>query len=402
MSLSHSPGIVTNGLVHYFDMGNSQKSWQGMPTTNLAGETLLIYNNVPSHVSITLTATSEKYNGATVYKQVITPITATGVGHLTGGANPGIGVYHSGGGGTANRYTGFGIFYRSTVPMHTTPLFTNYSNIAGWGAGALGSDRSVSMGDGWSRGEVIWYDTVTRTDNKFWAINPATATLNVPITVYWAGPFKEDRNDSTAVARYTISSRSNTQALLDLTRRNTITATSLTYAANDTFSFNGSNSITLPNIASYDFSSEQTVEIWLKPTENDATRRNPYNQAYGGYGTWTHEPSGQFNLYYGDSGVNNVPYIGHTSGFTVLENEVACICSTRNVNESRWYKNGVYNNQYSHTYGVLTATTADITIGSGYAGGYVGDIYAVKIYNRALSASEVQQNFNALKGRYGI
>jgi len=31
-----------------------------------------------------------------------------------------------------------------------------------------------------------------------------------------------------------------------------------------------------------------------------------------------------------------------------------------------------------------------------------GDIYSAKVYNRALSAAEVQQNFNALRGRYGI
>ena len=31
-----------------------------------------------------------------------------------------------------------------------------------------------------------------------------------------------------------------------------------------------------------------------------------------------------------------------------------------------------------------------------------GNIYAIKIYNKALSASEIQQNFNALRGRFGI
>lgn len=33
---------------------------------------------------------------------------------------------------------------------------------------------------------------------------------------------------------------------------------------------------------------------------------------------------------------------------------------------------------------------------------FYGNISAVKIYNRALSAAEVSQNFNALRGRYGI
>ncbi len=35
MSLSHSPKIVTSGLVFAYDMGNGKKSWKGAPTTNL-------------------------------------------------------------------------------------------------------------------------------------------------------------------------------------------------------------------------------------------------------------------------------------------------------------------------------------------------------------------------------
>jgi hypothetical protein len=31
-----------------------------------------------------------------------------------------------------------------------------------------------------------------------------------------------------------------------------------------------------------------------------------------------------------------------------------------------------------------------------------GNIYSAKLYNRALSAAEIRQNFNALRGRYGI
>jgi hypothetical protein len=31
-----------------------------------------------------------------------------------------------------------------------------------------------------------------------------------------------------------------------------------------------------------------------------------------------------------------------------------------------------------------------------------GNIYSIKVYSRALTASEVSQNFNALRGRYGI
>jgi hypothetical protein len=33
---------------------------------------------------------------------------------------------------------------------------------------------------------------------------------------------------------------------------------------------------------------------------------------------------------------------------------------------------------------------------------FQGNIYSLKFYNRALSVTEIQQNFNALRGRYGI
>jgi len=34
MALAQSPLVVTNGLVFYYDMSNTKKSWLGMPTTN--------------------------------------------------------------------------------------------------------------------------------------------------------------------------------------------------------------------------------------------------------------------------------------------------------------------------------------------------------------------------------
>jgi hypothetical protein len=71
--------------------------------------------------------------------------------------------------------------------------------------------------------------------------------------------------------------------------------------------------------------------------------------------------------------------------------------------------------QYIYLDGKLDATRTDVVVdtypslasnmyigGDGSSGGSVGNLYAYKIYNKALSASEVQQNYNALKGRYGI
>jgi hypothetical protein len=46
----------------------------------------------------------------------------------------------------------------------------------------------------------------------------------------------------------------------------------------------------------------------------------------------------------------------------------------------------------------------NLIFGYGYSdsGRFTGNIAQVSIYNRALTASEIQQNFNALRGRFGI
>ena len=60
------------------------------------------------------------------------------------------------------------------------------------------------------------------------------------------------------------------------------------------------------------------------------------------------------------------------------------------------------------TSGTLATSTGGMSIGAygGYSGGrgyyYNGDQAIASVYNRVLSASEVQQNFNALRGRFGI
>jgi len=57
-------------------------------------------------------------------------------------------------------------------------------------------------------------------------------------------------------------------------------------------------------------------------------------------------------------------------------------------------------NNYSHSSSVLD----DIKVGQDDFGGrfFSGNIAQVSIYNRALTATEIAQNYNALKGRYGL
>jgi hypothetical protein len=163
---------------------------------------------------------------------------------------------------------------------------------------------------------------------------------------------------------------------------------------------------TIPYSSTFDFSNQQTVVIWMKPTTGaPLSRRNPYNQAYGGPGTITHELAGNFNYYFGTNGGNTTPYTGITSNFTVIENELACIAVTRNqtTNAVRWYKNGTFTNEgNAGGYAATNNGSSPIYIGTGYAGNFLGNIYQVAVYNRALTQAEITQNYNATKTRFNL
>lgn len=153
-----------------------------------------------------------------------------------------------------------------------------------------------------------------------------------------------------------------------------------------------------------DFSLAQTICMWIKPDVGSNTaRRNPYNQAYGGSGTLTYELNSSITYFFGTSGVNGNPYVGRSSGFTVNEEELAFISVTRDQNTDtvNWYKNGVL--QSTATAGGYASTnngTEPILIGDGYVSPFLGNIYDCKVYNRALTADEIKQNYNATKGRF--
>jgi hypothetical protein len=68
------------------------------------------------------------------------------------------------------------------------------------------------------------------------------------------------------------------------------------------------------------------------------------------------------------------------------------------------YVNGILVASNSSAFTPSSPTVGDMYIGcySPSSESFNGKISSTKIYNRALSAAEVKQNFNALRGRYGI
>lgn len=430
MSIGHGTKIVRDGLVFAYDMG-SPLSWKGKPTTNWAHVQNAIpqYSYAPYLPTSNTTWLSNHPNAIRVYNKDGSEIT----GYVNSGVTNWETTYHA---------------HWQLDPILKKPVVVMNDPDAQWKAKSWNTGQSFNTlgwvaGDTFSISWLQWTDTANKMANAgmymrnssgTWGFHAGQAaaqstayntkigvwervyaTFTVPtnmnmaenVSIYMYGYYSPRGTVKVADVQLEqgyasgfspVLTRTSTEAILDVFGKNTITANTLDYASDNTFSFNGGN-ITIPALH---FPNGQTIEIWMKPTVT-GSRRNPYNQAYGGYGTWTYESGKQINYYYGDGGGNAAPYIGHTSDFTVEANEIACVATTRDTTVSYWYKNGERRNSYSHSYGVLTSHSTGITIGSGYTGvPFIGDIYSVRLYDRALTQTEMNQNFNAVRQRYGI
>ena len=165
--------------------------------------------------------------------------------------------------------------------------------------------------------------------------------------------------------------------------------------------FNGSTSVGTIANRNWDFNSEQTIMMALRRTVS--ARRNPYNQAYGGAGTWTHETSGTITYFWGNSGVDGGSYQAASSAVINI-NEWAIMTSVRNPTSVVWYKNGVPTSSRSNPYGSsVVSGTRDILIGDGYAGPHwTGNIGFVFVWDRALNPTEVLTYYDRTKFRFGL
>mgnify|MGYP003976887967 FL=1 len=168
--------------------------------------------------------------------------------------------------------------------------------------------------------------------------------------------------------------------------------------------FDGSNDYLqiAANESSLSFKPGQTICMWVYHPGNTG-RRNLWDQAYGGYGTWTHEQGGTISYYYGSNGGNAPSYKGFGS-MDVPENGWQYIVSSRYQGGAQWYLNGILQSTTTDSYTPMTNTTTNnIRIGLGYTGVYYqGNIGLVHAYTRGLSSLEIAQNFNSQKSRFGL
>jgi hypothetical protein len=239
----------------------------------------------------------------------------------------------------------------------------------------------------------------------------AGTEADVGATIYWASLQIEEKEYDTPFVN---GERTNANNIIDLTGINSMTTNDLTYSDDNTFIFDGENDY-IDCGGDLEWSGALTVSSWTNRTIKDASV-NPI------VGNWRWESDAQarkgwVQRYYTNTDTI-ICIIEVTNGSLVQELQIGYaleletwynLVSVFNPVDRTWkiYVNSVLEGTATGSSGynlIAYDSPTSMMIGrnpvnSGY---FVGSIKNVKIYNKALSQSEITQNFNALRGRFGI
>jgi hypothetical protein len=390
MAVGYNTSVVTSGLQLYYDMNNTSKSWKGQPATNLVTYPYADWTGSAFSLSYNYDATSTATQTYTT--NISNPVDA-----------PGIFRYFTG-------TTGYKFWaFRTTVPSAGTYTFSYYARLS------AGSPNTLAMAQLWRDTDVDrtptgnWNPTFTSNWARYTATSTVTSYLDMFICHSGAmvGGIQLDLcgfqlESGTYATPFVVGSRSTTTALADLTNSNTLTANSLTYTST-AFSFNGSsNYIYGGNSSALNLTDNLTLEAWVYISSF---------VNYGGICTWGSDAGEQYNL--GTTSSNTIIfstnwpgtwYIG--SSTTLSTNTWYNVVATFTGGAWKIYINGVLNNSGTFAITVLpTVSGSWLNVGMNQPGGdefFNGQIPVAKIYNTALTADQVAQNFQALRGRYGV
>ena len=171
---------------------------------------------------------------------------------------------------------------------------------------------------------------------------------------------------------------------------------SVTYTSSNSggLSFDGTDElVSLPKIIT---TSDFTVCQFITPI-SDTGEGWTFEQYNGGIGRLIINTVSSFlRFFIGGTAI--------TTNITLTSNQPYFICCSRTGSTGKIYINGNLNVSGTLTSNALDDTTCSIGGSKTFSTGkqFIGDIYTTSVYNRELSASEIQQNFNALRGRFGI
>ena len=377
MGLAHSPKIVTDGLSFMYDTG-SGKSYKGEPTTiygdPFPGETTLpggfYWSYEYDHEIVDAPIAGHFLSNRKWIKSTRDTSGSTRVLFINNSFTAG------------STYT-FSCYAYSTDASLTSLAHVSHNggysstqNTTTYGTSDLGTVKRI---------HGTWIQQV----NGGPIFGMQTNNTALGTTFYITGLQVEEKTRATQL---TGGSRSATQGLLDLTNNATINLSNVSFDSNAQVIFDGTDDTINTglysgrNPATDPFTIEAVVKsdttsggrMWVDATNNGSNQRLYCAHAATGTGN----PMGIQGSGWSSSAPHDTDYHHYV---IVMDGSVA-----------RLYNNGEAHSTKNYTSYQIQA----LNIGGRNTYRWLGDIPIFKLYNRALTAAEVRQNFNATKSRF--
>lgn len=367
---------VTSGSVFAYDVADTRNSYIGEPTTNIySTDGFSFWQLNGNHTATRYTGNAPELTAITNNYDYHTIVTT---GNWSNEVN------------RALLWTDSGLLQLNTeyaVSFYARVTSTSTANI---GAAFYGNalPNSFTLTNQWQRFTVLTSTTATYRPFEFGSKSGAT-------TFQVAGIQYEAKSHSTP---YVNGTRSVTQGLLPLVGTSTIDLSNVSFDSNAQMTFDGTDDrIEFPAITlSGDFTISQVVTL-----QGTANGPMPIGGGFYGNGStylgyvWFRNTANEIRL-----AVNGELTVIFSVDPTLWVNKTILYTIKRSGSTATLYINGA-----EIASGTVSTNNFDIrTVGYSYSTSYasLGTIPVTRIYNRALSAEEVKQNFDFYDARFGL
>jgi hypothetical protein len=438
MAAHGGPNRVSDGMVFLIDAENQKKSNNGKPVSNLLRPTnnsLNIHHPSRRPFSGSAHGTNEistditpPFAGMTVYKLSDNGVDSQSVRYsLRFNASTfleynkkytySFWIYLPS--EFAGRYVGHNraISQNSTgTDWHNVRGFSSQHNYYGAGSimGPLRRAPNVTLYDTWQRVAMVFEPLAenvnlsenTGNDNNVWVAGwfridvPSAVNGGTPYHVYLSDGQLEEGD---ILSDFVLEEKANNESLRSAVSNIAVTASSLEYLTNNDYKFNGTSShiaVTTTENDDLDFRTAMSFDVWVYP-ESGAGLYIFAKNSNSGYADQQYACDFQSNrVGFVLAGNENL----RSTASSVPTDQWTHIAGTWDGATQIIYINGVQNAQ--RAFSTEPIFKPNLVVGwrnNGLSTHYFkGRIPVLKFYNRALTSDEVQLNFQATRGRYGL
>jgi len=203
---------------------------------------------------------------------------------------------------------------------------------------------------------------------------------------------------------YIQGTRSSTNSLIDLIKSTTIDVSNVSFDSNGLPTFDGTDDYMQTSLTGINLDSQCTIEGVLQRKSTPTAWRTFFNLKPSGANTpfFEFRSSANSQHIYADY-YNGTDYTTNAASLTTgtYGHAIATYDGSGNI---KMYFNGELIHTKTGVPSFALGTSPRLTVGRAYSNDRNTDIEApvIKVYNRALSAQEVQQNYKAYKNRFNL